>query len=101
MTLSGMQRIDPAAPVCHVSHYEADAFARWSGRRLPTEAEWEVASVACPIVGNFLDRAAPRPAAGAIGEQPHAHMFGHVLKYTGTQYGPSPGSHPTPGAIGA
>jgi formylglycine-generating enzyme required for sulfatase activity len=71
-TLQGTVEIDPHTPVCHLSYFEADAFARWSGARLPTELEWEHAARALrsPIVGNFADRGAfhPMPQTGAVGE---------------------------------
>jgi ergothioneine biosynthesis protein EgtB len=78
MTLGGLRPVDPAAPVCHVSYYEADAFARWRGKRLPTEAEWEVAV-----------------RAGAL-----ADAFGIVWQWTQSPYAPYPGYRPVEGALG-
>jgi ergothioneine biosynthesis protein EgtB len=98
-TLGGPQLVDPAEPVCHVSYYEADAFARWSGARLPTESEWETVAArrsAQPIGGNFLDPSVlhPRPAAGA------ESYFGDVWQWTSSAYSPYPGFQPAPGAVG-
>lgn len=100
MTLSGLHPVDPSAPVCHVSHYEADAFARWCGRRLPTEAEWEIASLACPTDGNFLGSGLLRPVAGEDDGRRPSQMFGDVWEWTGSPYGPYPGYRPPAGAIG-
>jgi ergothioneine biosynthesis protein EgtB len=60
-TLSGLRDLDPAEPVCHLNYFEADAYARWTGARLPTEAEWEVAAEVIPIAGNFVDTGALHP----------------------------------------
>jgi len=79
MTLGGLRRIEPANPVCHVSYYEADAFARWAGKDLPTEAEWEVAA----------------QQRGGLDD-----AFGIVWQWTRSAYLPYPGYRAAPGALG-
>lgn len=101
VTLAGLRKVDPNEPVCHVSYYEADAFARWAGTRLPTEAEWEIASAQVPIEGNFVDdrhyHTVPLPAGSNGGLQ---QMFGDVWEWTQSHYSPYPGYKPAPGALG-
>jgi len=94
-TLAGRREIDWAAPVAHVGHYEADAFARWTGSRLPTEAEWEdFAASADPDIGNQLDQAGPVvPLAGG-------GVFGDVWEWTQSAFASYPGFTPAEGAVG-
>ncbi|MGQ4274405.1 ergothioneine biosynthesis protein EgtB [Terrihabitans sp. B22-R8] len=99
MTLSGQHRVDPSAPVVHVSYFEADAFARWAGKRLPTEAEWEVAAQDLPKTGNFMGSGLLRPVAAAYEDRP-AQMFGDVWEWTASPYTAYPGYRPAPGALG-
>jgi ergothioneine biosynthesis protein EgtB len=103
----GLRALDPHAPVCHLSGYEADAFARWSGARLPTEFEWEVASADAPRPGNFVENRhwhplpAPHPGpAVAAHERPLLQMFGDVWEWTQSAYSPYPGYRPAAGALG-
>ena len=99
MTLSGMHPLNLHEPVCHVSGFEADAFARWSGKRLPTEAEWEVAGTQVPVQGNFLesDHLHPAPASGVTRPD---QLYGDVWEWTQSAYSPYPGFKPAEGAIG-
>jgi ergothioneine biosynthesis protein EgtB len=99
-TLAGMLPVDPAAPVCHVSYYEADAYARWAGFSLPTEAEWEMAAADHPIDGTFVEsrRFHPEPAPGhGDGIE---QLYGDLWQWTASAYTAYPGYHPAPGAIG-
>jgi ergothioneine biosynthesis protein EgtB len=86
-------------PVCHVSYFEADAFARWWGKRLPTEAEWEVAAAALPVEGNLLESGALHPL-GAARQSGLRQMFGDVWEWTASAYLGYPGYSALPGALG-
>ena len=114
-TLAGMRGIAPHAPVCHLSYFEADAFARWAGARLPTEFEWEQAAATQQATrqqaakqhadGNFADDDLLHPHAAAAGEaRMHdagmQQLFGDVWEWTCSAYTPYPGFRPLPGALG-
>jgi ergothioneine biosynthesis protein EgtB len=100
MGLRGLLPVDPARPVCHVSYYEADAFARWAGKRLPTEFEWETASAGVSLEGNMVQSGVLGPQAAQGGEGSLKQMIGDVWEWTGSAYLPYPGYRPPAGAIG-
>jgi len=101
-TLGGMREIEPQAPVVHLSYYEADAFARWAGARLPTEVEWEQAAADLPVEGNFADDDFLHPQSDALPRTADAprQMFGDVWEWTSSAYLPYPGFQPLAGALG-
>ena len=123
-TLAGLRDLDSAAPVSHLSYYEADAFARWAGARLPTEAEWELAAARQPVQGNLLDAGAlhplPAPPPRRIDHRPHPQsaspsspkpalgsdqkslnqLFGDTWEWTASPYVAYPGYRGTSGALG-
>ncbi|TVR76509.1 MAG: ergothioneine biosynthesis protein EgtB [Sphaerobacteraceae bacterium] len=101
MTLAGMRPVEENEPVCHVNYFEADAFARWAGARLPTEFEWELAARDVEIKGNFVEDGyhhpvpAPHDSGGEL-----TQMFGDVWEWTRSSYAPYPGYYPIEGALG-
>jgi ergothioneine biosynthesis protein EgtB len=101
-TLGGMRHVDPAEPACHISYYEADAFARWAGARLPTEEEWEVAARNEPRHGNFVESGRLHPAPVPTGDEHTGlrQVYGDVWEWTRSQYSPYPGYRPAAGALG-
>ncbi|MCA8941058.1 MAG: ergothioneine biosynthesis protein EgtB [Planctomycetes bacterium] len=99
-TLRGWREIRPEEPVCHVSYYEADAFARWAGCRLPTEQEWELAAAGATVEGGFLESGALHPRGVAeLGDRP-AQLFGDVWEWTSSPYTAYPGFEPFAGDMG-
>ncbi len=105
-TLVGLRAVDENAPVTHLSFFEADAFARWAGRRLPSEAEWEIAARGETVAGRFVDtllgqKEVPHPAShdDATG-LPSRQFYGDVWEWTSSPYTPYPGFKPTEGAVG-
>jgi ergothioneine biosynthesis protein EgtB len=93
-TLAGTRPLDEREAVAHISYYEADAFARWAGMRLPTEDEWERAAQDTPVEGHFADAGRLHPGAARPG------MFGDVWQWTQSPYGAYPGYRPPAGAMG-
>jgi len=98
-TSSGMRSVAPNEPVCHVSYYEADAYARWAGARLPLEAEWEVAASSLSAAGNFAERGMFHPTPAGDASSP-SQMFGDVWEWTSSPYLGYSGFKPVAGAIG-
>lgn len=103
-TLGGWQTLDPHAPACHLSYFEADAYARWQGARLPTEFEWEAAATGQPLHGHFADADRLHPAgASAVGQGTDTallQLFGDVWEWTSSAYGAYPGFRPFAGNLG-
>jgi len=102
MTLAGRRPLAPDEPVCHVSFYEADAYARWAGARLPREEEWEVVAARSQLQGHFLEhgRFHPAPASSPPSATAPAQMFGDAWEWTASAYLPYSGFAPLPGALG-
>jgi ergothioneine biosynthesis protein EgtB len=98
-SLLGEIDLEPDRPACHLSYFEADAYARWARARLPTEAEWEHAAAEEPVDGNLLDRGHMHPAGGAPG--PHlTQLFGDTWEWTQSAYAAYPGFKPLSGSLG-
>jgi ergothioneine biosynthesis protein EgtB len=100
MSLVGFRPLDPAAPVSHVSYYEADAFARFAGCRLPSEFEWEVAADGVPVKGRTLGAGHLRPVRVETRGAGLKQMYGDVWEWTRSAYLPYPGFQAAPGAVG-
>jgi ergothioneine biosynthesis protein EgtB len=99
-TLAGPEPLRPEDPVCHVSWYEADAYARYAGARLPTEAEWEVAARALPVAGNLAESGLFHPRAPRRAGIAPDQLFGDVWEWTASPYTPYPGFRAPTGALG-
>jgi ergothioneine biosynthesis protein EgtB len=105
-TLAGVRDVDPQEPITHVSYFEANAYARWAGARLPSEFEWEAAASGEPVEGSFVEggRMHPAPAAPAVGGDGAAgslrQLYGEAWQWTHSQYSPFPGYRPATGAVG-
>ncbi len=101
-TLAGPRVVRADEPVCHLSYYEADAFARWAGARLPTEFEWEAAASVQPLTGHFLEGGHFHPAGSAATEDagPLYQLYGDVWQWTASPYVGYPGYYPPAGAVG-
>ncbi len=101
-TLAGLRDVDPDEPVCHVSYFEADAYARWAGARLPGEHEWEIAAHTTPMQGNFVEEEHFHPVAAtaSTGSHPLLQVYGDVWEWTRSPYAPYPGYEPADGALG-
>lgn len=100
MTLAGMRALNPAEPVAHLSYYEAEAFATWAGRRLPSEAEWEHAAAGVAIEGNLVETARLHPWPAGEGTGAPRQLFGDCWEWTASAYLPYPGYRQPAGAIG-
>jgi ergothioneine biosynthesis protein EgtB len=98
-TLAGMQELERHEPVCHVSYFEADAFARWAGARLAREEEWEVASATVPLAGNLQESGELHPRPAEPGNE-LGQMFGDVWEWTASPYTAYPGFATAAGALG-
>jgi len=99
-TCSGMRPLELEEPVCHVSYYEADAYARWAGARLATEQEWEMAAAGYEITGNLLDQRSFHPAPATADDSRLQQLFGDVWEWTASPYVGYPGYRPAAGALG-
>jgi ergothioneine biosynthesis protein EgtB len=101
MTLAGCRQIDLSEPLCHVSYYEADAFARWAGASLPSEEEWELAAAGHEVSGNFVESGRLHPfACASTTDAGVVQLYGDVWEWTASAYHPYPAYSPFPGMLG-